>query len=650
MSKKEKKRLERIVASALFLTLAILLNKFFVGDDLLVKLASMSLFFVSYIIVAGDVLTNAFNNIRRGRVFDENFLMSIATIGAILLQQYAEGVAVMLFYQIGELFQSFAVQKSRNSISELMDIRPDYANVEREGELVKVDPESLKIGDVVVVLPGERVPVDGLIIEGKSSVDAAALTGESLPVTVAEGSNIQSASVNISGRIKVRVEKEFYDSAVSKILELVEEASDKKSGSEKFITKFAAVYTPIVVYAALALAFIPPLFFGASYFSELPVWINRSLIFLVVSCPCALVISVPLSFFGGIGGASSEGILIKGGNYIEKLAKAKTVVFDKTGTLTNGEFEVVEIRPFTKHICRYHLLELAAYAESASNHPIALSIIKAFESSHKRIDKNKIESLEDVPGRGIRVVLDGVDVKVGNSSFMIEEGIADFNEDEKSENSSVFIAKDGRYLGQILLADSAKSGAKIAIEAIKSLGVNRVAMLSGDRREIAENIAHQVGIDEVYAELLPADKMKRLEQMIAESNGSVIYVGDGINDAPSLTLADAGIAMGGLGQDAAIEAADVVIMNDNIFKIAQAIMISKKTNGIAWQNVSFALGIKLGVLLLASLGLANMWGAVFADVGVAVIAILNAIRCLKTPSLEHKNSSKARLGATSSSH
>lgn len=611
MTKKQKAMLQRIVVGAALFVAAIL-----IPVDGWFKLA---LFLIPYLVIGHKVLKKAAVNIRNGHVFDENFLMCIATIGAFALGEYVEGVAVMLFYQVGELFESYAVGKSRKSISELMDIRPDVANVEREGEITQADPEEVAIGETIVVQPGERVPLDGTVIDGASMLDTAALTGESVPRKVRTGDTVISGCINQNGVLRVRVEKEFGESTVSKILELVENSGTRKAKTENFITKFARYYTPIVCFAALALAVIPPLFVG-DWLS----WIQRALIFLVVSCPCALVISIPLSFFGGIGGASKCGVLIKGGNYLETLAKVDTVVFDKTGTLTEGSFTVTAVHP--EQMSEKELLELAALAESYSTHPIAASILEAYGES---VDRSRVTNVEEISGHGIRATVDGREICVGNER-LIERVGANAKKCEKV-GTIVHIAVDGVYEGHIVISDTIKSDAKQAIEQLRALGVRRTVMLTGDTEEVGRRVAEELGVDEAYCGLLPSDKVEHVEKLLAESGekGALAFVGDGINDAPVLSRADVGIAMGALGSDAAIEAADVVLMNDRPSRIATAISISRKTHRIVHQNIVFALGVKILVMIFGALGMANMWAAVFADVGVSVIAILNAMRALR---------------------
>ena len=579
------------------------------------------IFVISYLIVGFEILKKAIRNIVRGKVFDENFLMSVATIGAFAIGEYPEAVAVMLFYQIGELFQSYAVDKSRKSIASLMDIRPDYANVYREGNIETVNPEEVKIGETIVIKPGEKIPLDGKIIEGKTTLDTKALTGESLPREVIEGDEVLSGCINLNGVIKIEVTKEFGESTVSKILDLVENASSKKSKSENFITKFAKYYTPTVVIIALILAIVPPLVIQGATFSD---WIYRALSFLVVSCPCALVISIPLSFFGGIGGASKRGILIKGSNYLEALSNTEIAVFDKTGTLTKGVFEVQEVKPVD--ISNEELLKIAAYAENYSNHPISKSIKQAY---NKPIDENEIINSEELSGLGIVAKIGEKNVLVGNEKLMQEKQI-EFEKCNKI-GTIIYIAINGKYTGYILIADKIKEDAKQTIEELKKNDIKQTIMLTGDKKEVGESVAKEVGIDKVYTELLPTDKVQKVEELLKTKSpkGKLVFVGDGINDAPVLTLADIGIAMGGLGADSAIEAADIVIMTDEPSKIIKAIKLSKKTMRIVKENIVFAIFIKILVLVLTAFGLSTMWEAVFADVGVSIIAIINALRVLK---------------------
>ena len=579
------------------------------------------LFIVSYLIVGFSILKKAVRNIFRGKVFDENFLMAVATLGAFGIQEFPEAVAVMLFYQVGELFQSYAVDKSRKSISSLMDIRPDYANVIRDGKEEKVDPDEVKIGEEIVIKPGEKIPLDGIILEGSTMLDTKALTGESVPVSAKENDEVLSGSINESGKIIVKVTKEYGESTVSKILDLVENASSKKSKSENFITKFAKYYTPTVVIIAVLLAIIPGFIFKETTFTK---WLYRALSFLVVSCPCALVISIPLSFFGGIGGASKMGILIKGSNYLEQLASTEIAVFDKTGTLTKGVFEVQKIE--TNGIEENELLELAAYAENYSNHPIAKSIKKAYK---KEIDTSKIKDIKEISGHGISVTIDGKQVLIGNEKLMDENNI---NYVKSQEVGTVmYIAINNEFKGLIIISDEIKEDSLKLVQKLKKLGVRKTVMLTGDKKSVGESVAKKLGIDEVYTELLPDGKVKKVENLMKEKSekGKLIFVGDGINDSPVLALSDIGIAMGALGSDAAIEAADIVIMTDEPSKIADSINLSRKTMKIVKENIIFAIFIKVLVLILTAIGLATMWEAVFADVGVSIIAIINALRMLK---------------------
>lgn len=612
------KRLWRIIIGAAVLATAVLLS---LNNEWL----QIALFIISYIIVGGDVVKRAVKNIFKGQVFDENFLMSIATIGAFFIGEYPEGVAVMLFYQVGELFQSYAVGKSRKSIASLMDIRPDYANVKKGDELVKVDPDEVQIGDIIVIKAGEKIPLDGKVIEGSSMIDTSALTGESVPREVEVGSDILSGCININGVITAEVTKEFGESTVSKILDLVENASSKKSNSEQFITKFARYYSPVVVIIAVFLAIIPPLVIDGATFSD---WIYRALAFLVVSCPCALVISIPLSFFGGIGGASKKGVLVKGSNYLEALAETEIVVFDKTGTLTKGVFNVQEIHP--KGVSKEELLELTAHAESYSNHPISFSLRRAYS---KEIDNGRISDVEEISGHGVIATVDGKKVMVGNIKLMKMMDIPYF----KGEliGTIVHVAVNNKYIGYIVIADEVKEDSAQAIKELKAANIKQTVMLTGDNKSIGSKVAKELGLDKVYAELLPADKVEKLEELFSQKSkkGKLAFVGDGINDAPVLARADIGIAMGGLGSDAAIEAADVVIMTDEPSKIATTMKISKKTLKIAHQNIVFAIGIKIIVLILSAFGITTMWAAIFADVGVTIIAVLNAFRALNVKNL-----------------
>lgn len=613
-----KKSLWRIIIGGIVFFAAIIINT----NNYWLQL---SLFIVSYIIVGSDVVIRAIRNISKGNVFDENFLMSIASIGAFFIGEFPEGVAVMLFYQIGELFQSYAVNKSRKSIAALMDIRPDYANVKKGDELVKTDPDDVHIGDIIVIKAGEKIPLDGVVIGGNSMIDTSALTGESVFREIEIGSNLLSGCININGVITAEVTKEFGDSTVSKILDLVENASSKKSNSEQFITKFARYYTPIVVIIAVILALVPPLVIKEAVFSD---WLYRALSFLVVSCPCALVISIPLSFFGGIGGASRVGILVKGSNYLEILAQTEIVVFDKTGTLTKGVFNVQEIHP--EGISKEDLLELTAYAESYSNHPISISLKRAYV---KDIDNGRISNMEEIPGYGVNATVDGRKVLAGNIKLMEKMNIPYLK--EELIGTVVHVAVDNKYAGYILIADEIKQDAAKAIKELKARHIIQTVMLTGDTKNVGFKVANELGIDTVYAELLPADKVEKLEELLLQKSpkGKLVFVGDGINDAPVLARADIGIAMGGLGSDAAIEAADIVIMTDEPSKIATAIKISQKTLRIAHQNIVFAISIKVLVLILSALGLASMWAAVFADVGVTMIAIINSFRALNVKNI-----------------
>lgn len=582
-----------------------------------------AIFLISYLLVGGDVVLRAAKNIAKGQVFDENFLMSVATIGAFAIGEYPEGVAVLLFYQVGEAFQRLAVNRSRKSISALMDIRPDFANLKLGNELRKVSPEEVGIGDFIVVKPGERIPLDGRVVEGSSALDTSALTGESLPRDVEAGDEVLSGSINKNGVLTIEVAKAFGESTVSKILDLVQNAGSKKAPTENFITKFARYYTPIVTFAALALAVLPPLLIPGAEFND---WIYRALAFLVVSCPCALVISIPLSFFGGIGGASRNGILVKGSNYLEALNNIDTIVFDKTGTLTKGTFKVTSVTS-ASNWSEQDLLSFAAHAESFSNHPIAQSILKAYG---KDIAVHRLTEQEEIPGLGVRVSLDGRIILAGNGKLMHSEQIK--WTPVNTLGSIVYIAVDGEFAGYIVISDELKPDSKKAVSELKKLGVKRTAMLTGDSKAVGEAIAQQIGLDDVYTELLPQQKVEQLEQLAEKrkGKGKLVFVGDGINDAPVLARADIGIAMGGLGSDAAIEAADVVLMTDELSKIASAIRVARKTRTIVWQNIVFAIGVKVIVLILAAVGIAGMWEAVFGDVGVTVIAILNAMRAMKT--------------------
>ena len=636
MTNKQKKTLWRIIAAAVLLVWAMFgptlwlpaglpfvsVGRTAADGTAAFALAAWARFLIPYLVIGWDVLWRAVRNIAHGQVFDENFLMAIATVGALFIGEYAEAVFVMLFYQVGELFQSYAVGKSRQSIAELMEIRPDYANVERDGQVEQVDPDEVEVGETILIKAGERVPLDGVVLEGRSDLDTAALTGESLPREVQSGDDVISGCVNLTGLLKVRVTKAFEESTVSKILDLVENAGSKKARAENFITKFARYYTPAVVIAAVALAVLPPLI-GAMTWNES---LHRALIFLVISCPCALVISVPLSFFGGIGGASKAGVLVKGGAYLEVLSRTQIVVFDKTGTLTKGVFNVTAIHPET---CgEDQLLELAALAESWSEHPIARSLREAYA---KDIDAGRVADVEERSGRGVRAVVDGTEIFVGNDKLMDDIGVS-WHPCHRV-GTTVHVASAGEYLGHIVISDEVKEDAARAVSDLKALGVARTVMLTGDAQAVGESVGKQLGLDEVHAQLLPADKVERVEELLAQKTGKgcLAFVGDGINDAPVLSRADVGIAMGGLGSDAAIEAADVVLMDDKPSKIAVAIRIAQKTLVIVRQNIAFALGVKALVLVLGALGQANMWEAVFADVGVSVIAILNAMRAMKGP-------------------
>ena len=616
MNKKQKKMLIRIIIAAVLIVVFSLLP----AEGYL----RFVLFMIPYLVIGYDILKKAFKGILNKQVFDENFLMAVATVGAILLGDYSEGVAVMLFYQIGELFQSYAVGKSRRNISELMDIRPDYANIEKDGTLEQVDPDEVEIGTIIVVQPGEKVPIDGVIIEGISTLNTSALTGESLPRDAKAGDEVISGCINMTGLLKIRTTKEFGESTVSKILELVENSSSRKSRSENFISKFAKYYTPAVCYGALALAFIPPivlLIMGKpAMWGD---WIYRALTFLVISCPCALVISIPLSFFAGIGGASNQGILVKGSNYLETLAQTKYVVFDKTGTMTQGVFEVSGIHH--NEMPDEKLLEYAALAECSSSHPISKSLQKAYG---KPIDRNRVTDIEEISGNGVIAKVDGISVAAGNTKLMNRLGIA--YQDCHHVGTVVHMAIDGKYAGHILISDIIKPHAKEAIAELKKAGISKTVMLTGDSKRVADQVAEELGIQEVYSELLPADKVSRVEELLNQKSekDKLAFVGDGINDAPVLSRADIGIAMGALGSDAAIEAADIVLMDDDPLKISKAIKIARKCIRIVYENIYFAIGIKVLCLILGALGIANMWMAIFADVGVMIIAVLNAIRSL----------------------
>ena len=634
MNKNMKKRLARIIISTVLLIIAVIID---VENEWL----KITFYLLSYLIVGYDVLLRAGRNIIRGKVFDENFLMSLATIGAMFIREYAEGLAVMLLYQIGELFQSYSVNKSRKSIADLMDIRPDYANVKRNQQVIQVNPDEVKVGDIIVIKPGERIPLDGVVVEGISYIDTSALTGESVPREVGQGQEILSGCINVNGLITAEVTREYEESTVSKILDLTENASNKKSQSEQFITRFARYYTPIVVILALLLAIIPPLLIEGASFGD---WTYRALSFLVVSCPCALVISIPLTFFSGIGGASKKGILVKGSNYFEVLARTEIMAFDKTGTLTKGVFEVQEVNPIgmlkkssiasgleennidKKREFSEELLELTAYVESFSNHPISLSIRKAYG---RDINQNQVSEVEEIAGQGIEAVVSGKKVLVGNGKLMRLKKIAYY--EGELLGTVVHVAVDGDYYGYILIADELKLDAVGAIKEIKASNIKETVMLTGDNKTVGKMVADRLGLDKVYTELLPADKVAKLEELISQTSqkGKLAYVGDGINDAPVLARADVGIAMGGLGSDAAIEAADVVIMTDEPSKIPEAIRISKKIIGIANQNIAFAIGVKTIILILSALGITNLWMAIFGDVGVTIIAVINSFRALK---------------------
>ena len=616
MNKKQKKMLIRIIIAAVLIVVFSLLP----AEGYL----RFGLFMIPYLVIGYDILKKAFKGILNKQVFDENFLMAVATVGAILLGDYSEGVAVMLFYQIGELFQSYAVGKSRRNISELMDIRPDYANIEKDGTLEQVDPDEVEIGTIIVVQPGEKVPIDGVITEGTSTLNTSALTGESLPRDAKAGDEVISGCINMTGLLKIRTTKEFGESTVSKILELVENSSSRKSKSENFISKFAKYYTPAVCYGALALAFIPPivlLIMGKpAMWGD---WIYRALTFLVISCPCALVISIPLSFFAGIGGASNQGILVKGSNYLETLAQTRYVVFDKTGTMTQGVFEVSGIHH--NEMPDEKLLEYAALAECSSSHPISKSLQKAYG---KPIDRNRVTDIEEISGNGVIAKVDGISVAAGNTKLMNRLGIA--YQDCHHVGTVVHMAIDGKYAGHILISDIIKPHAKEAIAELKKAGISKTVMLTGDSKRVADQVAEELGIQEVYSELLPADKVSRVEELLNQKSekDKLAFVGDGINDAPVLSRADIGIAMGALGSDAAIEAADIVLMDDDPLKISKAIKIARKCIRIVYENIYFAIGIKILCLILGALGIANMWVAIFADVGVMILAVLNAIRTL----------------------
>ena len=621
MNKKQKKMLIRIIVAAV---LIVLFSKLPIDGYV-----RFGLFMIPYLVIGYDILQKAFKGIRNKQVFDENFLMAVATVGAILLGDYSEGVAVMLFYQIGELFQSYAVGKSRRNISELMDIRPDYANIEVDGKLEQIDPDEVEIGTVIVVQPGEKVPIDGVIIDGVSTLNTSALTGESLPRDAKAGDEVISGCINMTGVLKIRTIREFGESTVSKILELVENSSSRKSKSENFISKFAKYYTPAVCYGALALAFIPPIVFlimgKPAMWGD---WIYRALTFLVISCPCALVISIPLSFFAGIGGASNQGVLVKGSNYLETLAQTSYVVFDKTGTMTQGVFEVSGVHH--NEISDEKLLEYAALAECSSSHPISKSLQKAYG---KPIDRNRVTDIEEISGNGVTAKVDGISVAAGNAKLMKRLGIS--YQECHHVGTVIHMAVDGRYEGHILISDILKPHAKEAIAELKKAGIKKTVMLTGDSKRVADQVAKELGIEEVYSELLPADKVSKVEELLHQKSEKekLAFVGDGINDAPVLSRADIGIAMGALGSDAAIEAADIVLMDDDPLKISKAIKIARKCIHIVYENIYFAIGIKLVCLILGAIGIANMWLAIFADVGVMIIAVLNAIRALNVKNL-----------------
>ena len=615
-----KKRGIKIIKSAILFVLALVIT--FSNEWI-----NNGLFIISYLVVGFEILKKAVRNIFRGKVFDENFLMAVATIGAFAIGEFPEAVAVMLFYQVGELFQSYAVDKSRKSIASLMDIRPDYANIEKDGKVEKVDPDEVKIGDIIIVKTGEKIPLDGVVVEGTSSLDTMALTGESVPRVVKTEDEVLSGCINKDGLLKIRVTKEFGESTVSKILDLVENASSKKSKSENFITKFAKYYTPTVVIIAVLLAFIPPIILKD--FNTFSVWLYRALSFLVVSCPCALVISIPLSFFGGIGGASKMGILIKGSNYLEALANTETVVFDKTGTLTEGIFEVQDI--YAEGIEKDELLRIVAHAENYSNHPIAKSVKKAY---NKEIDEKIIKNPQELSGKGIWAKIDEKDILVGNEKLMLEEKI-DFKKCDEV-GTILYVAIDKKYVGYVLIADKIKQDSPKTIRELKAMNIKETVMLTGDKKEVGEYVAKKLNMDKVYTELLPDGKVEKVEELLKQKSekGKLVFVGDGINDAPVLTISDIGVAMGGLGSDAAIEAADIVIMTDETSKISKAINLSKKTMRIVHENIIFAIFVKIAVLVLTAFGASTMWEAVFADVGVSVIAIINALRMLNIKKFE----------------
>lgn len=615
-----KKRGIKIIISAILFVLALVIP---FSNELI----NNGLFIISYLVVGFEILKKAVRNIFRGKVFDENFLMAVATIGAFAIGEFPEAVAVMLFYQVGELFQSYAVDKTRKSIASLMDIRPDYANIEKDGKIEKVDPDEVKIGDIIIVKTGEKIPLDGVVVEGRSSLDTMALTGESVPRVVKTEDEVLSGCINKDGLLKIRVTKEFGESTVSKILDLVENASSKKSKSENFITKFAKYYTPTVVIIAVLLAFIPPIILKD--FNAFSVWLYRALSFFVVSCPCALVISIPLSFFGGIGGASKMEILIKGSNYLEALANTEIVVFDKTGTLTEGIFEVQDI--YAEGIEKDELLRIVAHAENYSNHPIAKSVKKAY---NKEIDENIIKNPQELSGKGIWAKIDEKDILVGNEKLMVEEKI-DFKKCDEV-GTILYVAIDKKYVGYVLIADKIKQDSSKTIRELKAMNIKETVMLTGDKKEVGEYVAKKLNMDKVYTELLPDGKVEKVEELLKQKSekGKLVFVGDGINDAPVLTISDIGVAMGGLGSDAAIEAADIVIMTDETSKISKAINLSKKTMRIVRENIIFAIFVKIAVLVLTAFGASTMWEAVFADVGVSVIAIINALRMLNIKKFE----------------
>lgn len=627
MTKKQKNKLIRIVvALAIYILVNVIMSVQIDAAPWLQEFpAKLVIFLIHYAVIGWDIVYDAIRNIARGQVFDENFLMFIATVGAFAVSEYTEAVAVMLFYQVGEWFQDYAVNRSRQSIAELMDICPEYANIETETGIERVDPDDVELGSIVVVMAGERIPLDGIVTDGESLLDTSSLTGESVPRMVRPGSEVVSGCVNGNGVLHIKTTKEFEDSTVAKILELVENASSKKAKVENFITRFARYYTPVVVILAVALALIPSILMG-----NWAVWLKRACIFLVISCPCALVISVPLSFFGGIGAASRAGILVKGSNFLESVSKLDTVVFDKTGTLTKGEFVIQQIN--TAGVQENVLVELVALAESYSTHPVADAIRKYYESAGGEYDLSRVTDCEEISGHGVLACIDGRRIAVGNSKLMDKEQIV--YEHSKAAGTVVYAAIDGVYAGCIVIADTVKSESKEAVKSLKAMGVRHTAMLTGDRKRVAEAVAEEIGIDIVCADLLPVDKVSRVEELLKEVNmhdskGMLAFVGDGINDAPVLTRADIGIAMGSMGSDAAIEAADIVLMDDDVSKIAKVVMIGRKTMAIVRQNIVFALGVKGVILVLGALGMANMWAAVFADVGVSVIAILNAMRVLR---------------------